>query len=179
MARRKVEDAKASVEERAMSEETGAITAAELAAEVERLAARDRPPFDEAKARVEEIAKARETLIARQQDEAIAKAREKLKDDLAKEPFVASVRQVDPTSEVGGLEIDACWAEEMYGKQGSFSSYRVGPFRTKDRVRPGETRAAAFARVMAELEVVAKAERIRARDAFVAHFPVAFEPAAK
>lgn len=73
-----------------------------------------------------------------------------------------------------GQEFEASWPEEAYGKPGSFSSYRVGPFRAKGHVMPGETLPQAFERVMADLAVVAAKERIRARDAFLAHFEVAF-----
>jgi hypothetical protein len=71
-------------------------------------------------------------------------------------------------------EVTASWPEEMYGKTGTFCSYRVGPFTAKSRIRAGETRPMAFKRVMDELADVAKLERIRARDAFLEHLPGAF-----
>jgi hypothetical protein len=73
-----------------------------------------------------------------------------------------------------GDEIEVTHPEEMYGLKGTFSSYRVGPFTAKTRIRPGETRPQAIRRVLDELEKVAAEERPRARDAFLKHFEVAF-----
>lgn len=68
--------------------------------------------------------------------------------------------------------------EEMYGKTGTFSSYRVGPFTAQGRVREGETLSGAMKRVLAELAAVAAAERLRADAEFKSHFKNTFAPAA-
>lgn len=73
-----------------------------------------------------------------------------------------------------GEPVRATYPEEVYGLKGTFSSYRVGPFSSETTVRPGEGRVDAFARLMRDLHEVAKAERVKARDAFLDHLNVAF-----
>jgi hypothetical protein len=73
-----------------------------------------------------------------------------------------------------GEEITATSGEEMYGKQGSFSSYRVGPLSLKTTVRPGETKLDAYRRLRADLAMMMAEERVAKRDEFVANFPKAF-----
>lgn len=133
----------------------------------------------------------REAEIKRQQDEALAKARaraaegqapapvQNLVDSLASGPAAVGDALADlfgtPAQALAeGMEFDACWPEEMYGQRGSFSSYRVGPFRARGRVGPGETYRAAFARVQGELAEIARAERARMKQEFLAHLPGAF-----
>lgn len=73
-----------------------------------------------------------------------------------------------------GEEVSATKGEEMYGKTGQFSSYRVGPFAGTTKVRPGETRMQARRRLMAELNEQADEERESAKRKFLAHLPTAF-----
>ncbi len=73
--------------------------------------------------------------------------------------------------------VEVTLGEEMYGKPGSFSSYRVGPFRAQGKVRPGETRVEAMKRLSGDLETVMALARDKARTEFCKHFAVAFEPA--
>lgn len=73
-----------------------------------------------------------------------------------------------------GDEVHATKGEEMYGKPGQFSTYRVGPFSGSTKVRPGETRAQARRRLMDELHAFADEEREIAKKKFLAHFPNAF-----
>lgn len=73
-----------------------------------------------------------------------------------------------------GEEVTCTKGEEMYGKPGQFSTYRVGPFSGTTRVRPGETRSAARRRLMDELNAFADEERERAKKAFLSHYPNAF-----
>jgi hypothetical protein len=79
------------------------------------------------------------------------------------------------SAESEGEEVDVTWPEEIYGKPGSFSSYRVGPFNSKSRVRAGETRPQAMRRVLDELAQVAAYARTEAKREFLGHFKVAFE----
>jgi hypothetical protein len=73
-----------------------------------------------------------------------------------------------------GEPVEAVHGEEMYGKQGTFSSYRVGPFTSSTKIRKGETRASATRRLLEELEEIAKIERVRAHAAWAAHFTTNF-----
>lgn len=73
-----------------------------------------------------------------------------------------------------GEEVSCTKGEEMYGKPGQFSTYRVGPFSGTTRVRAGETRAQARRRLMDELNAFADEERERAKKAFLSHYPNAF-----
>lgn len=71
-------------------------------------------------------------------------------------------------------EVTATHPEEMYGKPGTFSSYRVGPFVLKATVRPEETRLMVMDRLNAELREIANKEREKARADFLAFLPKAF-----
>ncbi len=67
-------------------------------------------------------------------------------------------------------EVSWTHGEELYGKQGTFSQYRVGPFTGKTRVRAGETHAAALRRLKAEIGAEADVERAAAHERFMAHW---------
>lgn len=69
-----------------------------------------------------------------------------------------------------GDEVVATHPEEMYGKQGTFSSYRVGPFVLKTKLRGGETRTAVMRKLLAELRELANEEREKAHAEFCSHF---------
>lgn len=69
-----------------------------------------------------------------------------------------------------GDEVVATHPEEMYGKQGTFSSYRVGPFVLKTKLRAGETRMAVMRKLLAELREIANEEREKAHAEFCSHF---------
>lgn len=69
-----------------------------------------------------------------------------------------------------GDEVVATHPEEMYGKQGTFSSYRVGPFVLKTKLRGGETRTAVMRKLLAELREIANEEREKAHAEFCSHF---------
>lgn len=73
-----------------------------------------------------------------------------------------------------GDEVSYTKGEEMYGKPGQFSTYRVGPFTSSTRVRAGETRVEALRRLSLEMETFMTEERERAKKAFLAHYPNAF-----
>lgn len=71
-------------------------------------------------------------------------------------------------------EITYTAGEEMYGKQGTFSSYRVGPITLRTRLRPRESHGAAYARLRADATAMMASER-EVKDAeFKAHFKKAF-----
>ncbi len=126
--------------------------------------------------------------IAKRQSDALAEVRRKanLRDAEAGELAVrsrsekvsnvsdAAAARPSAASDVGEA-VEATKPEEVYGLKGTFSSYRVGPFSSTSQVREGETRASALKRLLGELEEVAKAERVVARDAFLSHFEVAFQ----
>lgn len=113
--------------------------------------------------------------MAAERARALATEMSKQAEPEAKVPDALTASRMAKPETSTGDEVEVTWAEEMYGKQGTFSSYRVGPFRIKGRVMTGETRLAAMKRLMDDLAEIAKAERERARAAFCAHFPVAFE----
>ncbi len=69
-----------------------------------------------------------------------------------------------------GQEVEGTRGEEMYGKPGTFSSYRVGPFTGRTRIRPGETRVLALCRLLKEFAEVAKVERDLRHDECISHF---------
>lgn len=73
--------------------------------------------------------------------------------------------------------VEAALGEEMYGLKNSFSSYRVPAVSGRTSVLPGQTRKEALRSLLDELREVQAEERIKARDAFVAHLPKAFEQA--
>lgn len=96
--------------------------------------------------------------------------------------FIGSVTNilngyVPPTPDSGdqGDEVTYTKGEEMYGKPGQFSTYRVGPFSLTTRVRSGETRLDALRRLSKEMETFFVEERDRAKKAFLAHYPTAFQ----
>lgn len=93
-------------------------------------------------------------------------------------PAHASTRFTPPSgpSQLGdeGDEVTCTKGEEMYGKPGQFSTYRVGPFTETTRVRPGETREQARKRLMDSLHAFFDAEREIAKKKFLAHYPNAF-----
>jgi hypothetical protein len=72
-----------------------------------------------------------------------------------------------------GSEVHVTKGEEMYGKTGTFSSYRVGPFSLTAKVGPGQTRLGVFRQLRQELEVMADEAREEAKKKFLAHFPTA------
>lgn len=74
----------------------------------------------------------------------------------------------------GGSEVTYTSGEEMYGKQGSFSSYRVGPVTIRDRCREGETIVQAIARLRADAAAIMAEERVSKDREFKAHFKAAF-----
>lgn len=69
-----------------------------------------------------------------------------------------------------GEEVTWTHGEELYGKQGTFSQYRVGPFTGRTRVGPGETHAAALQRLKTQLRAEADEERAAAHERFMAHW---------
>lgn len=75
---------------------------------------------------------------------------------------------------IDGEEVVYVAAEEMYGKTGTFSSYRVGPITLKTRVRAGETHFAAYERLRAEGAKAMEAERAAKDAEFKGHFKTAF-----
>ncbi len=79
-----------------------------------------------------------------------------------------------PVFDVGfgdaGEEVTAVHGEELYGKQGTFSQYRVGPFTGRTKVRPGETHADAMRRLKGQLRAEADEERVAAHERFMAHW---------
>lgn len=97
---------------------------------------------------------AREQEILDQQNEALKVTREARERQDPRHALVASALE----SQDEGEEIDATRGEDMYGKPGSFSSFRVGPFSGKTRVRPGETRVTAGQRLRAEFAQLAAEE---------------------
>jgi hypothetical protein len=77
-----------------------------------------------------------------------------------------------------GETISYTKGEEMYGKTGFFSSYRVGPFTETTKVRPGETKAEARRRLAEEVNAFADEERERSKAKFMGHLPNAFQATA-
>lgn len=162
--------ARRDLEKRAESDETGAVSAKELAEYQkdladERDAIVNEPPLADAGALgAGFFGKASSPLEAPEKEVMIK--------DLPKPGFTP------PTgpSQLGdeGEEVTCTKGEEMYGKPGQFSTYRVGPFSGTTRVRPGETRSAARRRLMDELNAFADEERERAKKAFLSHYPNAF-----
>lgn len=75
---------------------------------------------------------------------------------------------------IPGDEISVTIGEELYGKPGSFSSYRVGPLGGTTRVQPGETRADAYRRLRADLAAMLVEEREARRAEFLAGLQKAF-----
>lgn len=73
-----------------------------------------------------------------------------------------------------GDTVNITIGEEMYGKQGTFSSYRVGPVSGSTRIRESETRGEAIRRLRAELAVEFDAERELKKAEFIANFQKAF-----
>jgi hypothetical protein len=73
-----------------------------------------------------------------------------------------------------GEEVTVTKGEEMYGKSGQFSTYRVGPFSMTTKVLPDETRPQAMRRAMNELNAFADEERENVKQRFLSHFPKAF-----
>lgn len=160
--------ARRDLEKRAESEETGAVTSKELQEYQKELA-------DERDAIVNEPPLDKGALGAgffggpppRSGSEVVKQALEE-----------RSARFTPPSapSQLGdeGEEVTCTKGEEMYGKPGQFSTYRVGPFSGTTRVRPGETRAQARRRLMDELNAFADEERETVKKKFLAHFPTAF-----
>lgn len=165
----------------------------------------DQAPAVPAEVSDEEIARKtaeNEERIKQSQDEAIARSRAKAEEAKPSveasggagalgsaffgtppaivESTVPRVTVAERTSDVpgnGGDVVEAVLGEEMYGMKGTFSSYRVGSISGKTTVEPGETRKEALRRLLADLREVQAEERIRAKEAFLSHFPTAFEKA--
>jgi hypothetical protein len=92
-------------------------------------------------------------------------------------PVAPATPEIPPAavpSTAEGERITVTRGEEMFGKPGSFSTYRVGPFTVEGRVRPGENYQMATARLLAELNQVFDAAFDVARAKFLAHFEKAF-----
>lgn len=85
----------------------------------------------------------------------------------------------EPTNDYeGGDEVEVTKPEEMYGKTGTFCSYRVGPFRLKARTKPGQTRMELFAILYAEVNAMADIARETEKAKFLSHLPGAFTSSA-
>jgi hypothetical protein len=102
------------------------------------------------------------------------------KDDALSRVIARKDAEKSLTEASGGADEDepvtATHGEEMYGKTGTFSSYRVGPFTSSTKVRRGESRGSAYARLLGELRDVAKVEREKAHADWAAHFTTHFVP---
>lgn len=83
-----------------------------------------------------------------------------------------------PESAAEGDEVEVTKPEEMYGKTGSFCSYRVGPFRLKARTQPGQTRMELWKILYAEVQAMADIARETEKAKFLSHLPGAFTPTA-
>lgn len=149
--------ARRDLEKRAESDETGSITRKEL--------------DDEREAIQAEAAGALGGAFFGSPSPLAAPEKEVMVKDLP--TFSATNEGVGPTPDEGD-EVSCTKGEEMYGKPGQFSTYRVGPFSGTTKVRAGETRAQARRRLMDELNAFADEERERAKKAFLAHYPNAF-----
>jgi hypothetical protein len=79
-----------------------------------------------------------------------------------------------PVTGADADEVTYTTGEEMYGRQGTFSSYRVGPITLRSRLRPGETHAAALSRLRAEAAAFMVTEREAKDLEFKTHFKKAF-----
>ena len=160
--------ARKDLEKRAESDETGSITQKEL--DDERDAIVNEPPLAPSGALGAGFFG---TAPSPATSEAIAEKR-----NLDNLPAHASTRFTPPSgpSQLGdeGDEVTCTKGEEMYGKPGQFSTYRVGPFTETTRVRPGETREQARKRLMDSLHAFFDAEREIAKKKFLAHYPNAF-----
>jgi hypothetical protein len=65
-----------------------------------------------------------------------------------------------------GEEVTITWGKELYSPK-QFHTYEVGPFVWATRVRNGETRAAAAARLQQELNAFAEGERERKKQSYL------------
>jgi hypothetical protein len=161
--------ARADLEKRAASEQTGAISSAELEAEF----AKQKPanPLRDMFAAAGVKTPTNDDL-----DKAAASMapsgvrRDCIPGEKPKDAAPPNKTWVHEVTEVGE-QFEVVRAEEMYGLKGTFSSYRVGPFKAWGRVGPGETRPQAMRRVLDELAIVAQQERERVREEFMAHLP--------
>lgn len=115
-----------------------------------------------------------EKMLARKESE----LRERNLDVLATDPR-GSVNSTAKNGFVGFMHssiadedepVTATRGEEMYGKPGTFSSYRIGPFTTSSKIRKGETRATAYVRLLDALRQVAAEERKKAHEEWSSHF---------
>lgn len=86
---------------------------------------------------------------------------------VTREQVKASIEKVFAVDDDAGEEVTVTWAEEMI-QVVSFCHYRHGPFSATSRIRPGETRALACARVYAELADFAESSRIDKHNAYCA-----------
>ena len=73
-----------------------------------------------------------------------------------------------------GDEVTVELGEEMYGKPGAYSIYKTPAVSGKTRVRPGETRPEALARLAAELREFQDAQREISKARFLSHLEKAF-----
>lgn len=176
--------AKRDLEKRAESDETGAVSAKELqeyqkdlADEREAIQAEGNPVADLLKGTQESLGKGFFGTSAEPPSPVVkeAIAEKRAVDNL---PAHASTRFTPPTGPATlgeeGLEVHYTKGEEMYGKPGQFSTYRVGPFSSSTTVRPGETRVDALRRLSKEMNEFFDEERERAKQAFLSHYPKAF-----
>lgn len=162
--------ARRDLEKRAESDETGAVSAKELAEyqkdlDDERDAIVNEPPLAAAGALGAGFFGKTSSPLEAPEKEVMIK-------DLPKPGFTPP----SGPSQLGdeGDEVTCTKGEEMYGKPGQFSTYRVGPFTETTRVRPGETREQARKRLMDSLHAFFDAEREIAKKKFLAHYPNAF-----
>ena len=89
-------------------------------------------------------------------------------------PAAVVVAAPAPVFDHGVEEVTATIGEELYGKPGSFSSYRVGPIGGRTRVLPGETRMMAYRRLREELAQMMNEERELRRAEFLGAVQKAF-----
>lgn len=59
-----------------------------------------------------------------------------------------------------GEPVTSTWGEELYSPV-QFNTFRVGPFSATTKIRSGETREDALARVNRDLDAIAKVERAK------------------
>lgn len=100
-------------------------------------------------------APSREQEITKLQNEAVQRTRAR-----------ATTPSAEANPEDVGETVSATWGEELYTPQ-QFFTFRVGPFSRQTKIRAGETAPMAKARVEAELEQMAKAERTKKMSIFL------------